>query len=177
MKRTFTILGIVLVVLVIGYFGLRMYTKSASPEAIANYQKNDLKIEVNYCQPSKKGRVIFGELEPYGKVWRTGANEATEISFNKAVQFGGKSLQAGKYTLFTIPQKDEWTLILNSQLDQWGAFEYDETKDILRVQAPADSTAEVTEMFTIDFKEADNKVVHMRLIWDQTKVEVPINIP
>lgn len=176
MKRTFTIIGILLVVLVIGYFGLRMYTKSASPEAIATYQKNDLKIEVDYCRPSKKGRVIFGELEPYGKVWRTGANEATEISFSKPVQFGGKPVGAGKYTLFTIPQKDNWTIILNSTLGQWGAFEYDETKDVLRVQAPADSTADVTEMFTIDFVEANNNQVQMRLAWDKTKVEVPIQI-
>jgi hypothetical protein len=175
MKKTLIILAVIILALVIGYFGLRTFTKSASPEATASYQNNDLKIEVKYCRPSKKGRVIFGELEPYGKVWRTGANEATEISVSKPVLFGGKPLQPGTYTLFTIPQKDNWTIILNSVLDQWGAFTYDETKDVLRVQAPADSTAEVTELFTIDFVEAGNTTTHMRLMWDQTKVQVPIH--
>lgn len=174
MKKIFTIIGVILLVLLIGYFGLRTYTKGASPEATASYQKGGLEIKVDYCRPAKKGRVVFGELEPYGKVWRTGANEATEIMFNKPVSFGGKNLQAGTYTLFTIPQKDRWTVILNSALDQWGAFSYDESKDVLRVEAKADSTAEVTEMFTIDFVEANNAAVHMRLMWDHTKVEVPI---
>jgi hypothetical protein len=174
MKRIFTIIAIILAVVLIGYFGLRTFTNSASPKATARYQKQDLTIEVDYCRPSKKGRVIFGELEPYGKVWRTGANEATEISFSKPVSFGGKSVQAGRYTLFTIPKKDNWTIILNGALDQWGAFSYDESKDVLRVQAQADSTAQVTETFTIDFVEINNAAVHMRLMWDHTKVEVPI---
>jgi hypothetical protein len=174
MKKIITIIGLIIVVLVIGYFGLRAFTKIASPEANASYQKDDLQITVEYCRPSKKGRVIFGELEPYGKVWRTGANEATEISFSKPVLFGAKPLPPGTYTLFTIPQPDTWTVILNSALDQWGAFSYDESKDVLRVQVPADSTPEVTEMFTIDFVEANNATVHMRLLWDRTRVEVPI---
>jgi hypothetical protein len=174
MTKTLTIIGIILAVIVAGYFGLRAYTKSASPEATATYQKDDLKIEVDYCRPAKKGRVVFGELEPYGKIWRTGANEATEIELSKPVLFGGKTLQAGTYTLFTIPQKDTWTVILNSALDQWGAFSYEEGKDVLRVQVQADSTTDVTEMFTIDFVEVNNSTVHMRLMWDHTKVAVPI---
>lgn len=177
MRRILIIIAILVVVLVAGYFGLRTFTKSASPETTTSFQKNDFQISVTYSRPSKKGRVIFGELEPYGKVWRTGANEATEITFSRPVQFGGKPLQAGTYTLFTIPQKDTWTVILNSTLEQWGAFTYDETKDVLRVQAKADSTAEVTEVFTIDFPQPASNTVHMRLMWDHTKVEVPIQIP
>jgi hypothetical protein len=176
MKRTFLILGIALVVLVAGYFGLRTFTRSASPEATVSYQKNNSLVTVTYSRPSKKGRVIFGGLEPYGKVWRTGANEATEITFSKPVQFGGKPVQAGTYTLFTIPQPDNWTVILNSTLDQWGAFTYDETKDVLRIRALADTTAPLTEVFTIDFTEPAINTVHMRLMWDRTKVEVPIQI-
>jgi hypothetical protein len=154
---------------------MRVYTKSSSPEATAVYDKGGLKIQVEYCQPSKKGRVIFGQLEPYGKVWRTGANEATEITFNQPVTFGDKAVNAGTYTLFTIPQPDQWTVILNSELNQWGAFNYNEAKDVVRIQVPASLTPQVTEMFTIDFQDANNRV-DMQLAWDQTKVTVPIGV-
>lgn len=173
MKKIIIILGVVIAALGIGYFGMRAFTKRSSPEATALYNKNGLNIKVEYCRPSRKGRVIFGELEPYGKVWRTGANEATEISFNKPVNFGGKPVEAGTYTLFTIPQKERWTVILNRELDQWGAFSYNEEKDALRVEVSAHNTPEVTEMFTIDFVDANNGV-EMQLMWDQTKVAVPI---
>jgi hypothetical protein len=81
-------------------------------------------VKVTYGQPSKKGRVIFGDLVPYGEVWRTGANEATEITFSSDVVISGKTIKAGTYTLFTIPQKNTWTIILNSELKQWGSYGY-----------------------------------------------------
>ncbi len=177
MKRIFIITGAVILILISGYFILRSYTKRSSPEAVATYTKNGFAIEVEYCRPSKRGRTIFGELEPYGKVWRTGANEATQINFKQPLFFGGKFLDAGKYTLFSIPEKDNWTIILNKELEQWGAFTYDETKDVLRVQVPSDTTGPVTEMFTIDFVESGNNTASMRLMWDKTKVEVPIKHP
>src|SRR2546421_2697491 len=95
-------------------------------------------IKVTYGRPYKKGREIFGGLEKYGRVWRTGADEATEISFAKDGTVGGKPVKAGTYTLFTIPGKDEWTIILNSQLGQMGAFSYDKykNKDVLQVNVP-----------------------------------------
>jgi len=99
--------------------------KQPSPRAYA--ESKDVKL--NYGQPSKRGRVTFGELVPYGEVWRAGANEATEITFAKDATFGGKPIKAGTYTLFIRPQKDQWTVILNSQLKQWGSFKYDENKD------------------------------------------------
>jgi hypothetical protein len=175
LKKIFIIIGIVLVVGVAAFYGMRAYTKSSSPSATAVYDKGGLKIQVEYCRPSKKGRVVFGQLEPYGKVWRTGANEATEITFNQPVSFGDKPVAAGTYTLFTIPQPDQWTVILNSELDQWGAFNYNEGKDVVRVQVPATQTPQVTEMFTIDFQDANNRV-DMQLAWDQTKVVVPIGV-
>lgn len=175
MKKIILIIGGIVLIAIAGFFGMRAYTKSGSPEATTIYEKNDFKIQVDYCRPSKKGRVIFGQLEPYGKVWRTGANEATEITINKPVVFGGKPLEAGTYTLFTIPEKEMWTVILNSELDQWGAFNYNETKDVMRVQVPVTNTNEVVEMFTIDFKESGN-TVDMILMWDQTKVAVPIGL-
>ena len=140
---------------------------SLSPKAVAKYGN----VEVNYSRPSKRNRVIFGVLEPYGQVWRTGANEATEITFKKDGLFGGKKVKAGTYTLFTIPGEKDWVVILNSKLGQWGAFEYENVKDkdVVNVTVPSKKKAEVTEQFTITVK-ADE----LLLDWDQTLVAVPI---
>jgi hypothetical protein len=128
-------------------------------------------VSVTYGQPSKKGRAIFGGLVPYGQVWRTGANEATEITFNKDVDFGGKHVKAGTYTLFTIPTEKEWTIILNSQLKQFGAFDYDKykSKDVVHVTVPAKHISNTVEKFTISAES--NALI---LEWDQTSVRVPM---
>ena len=128
-------------------------------------------VKVTYGRPYKKGREIFGGLEKYGKVWRTGADEATEITFAKDVTFGGQAVKAGSYTLFTIPDQNEWTIILNSQLGQWGAYTYDKNKDkdVLQVKVPAKKLDKVVEQLTIRF-EGNNMIIE----WDQTQVAVPI---
>lgn len=130
-------------------------------------------VEISYGQPSKRGREIFGKLEPFGKVWRTGANEATEITFTKNGLFGGKPVKAGTYTLFTIPDKTKWTFILNTELKQWGAYKYDEikSKDVLQVTVPATTNNPVVEKLTISLPPG--KLV---LEWDKTKVEVPVKL-
>jgi hypothetical protein len=131
---------------------------------------NDVK--VSYGQPSMRGREIFGKLVPYGEVWRTGANEATEITFSKNGSFGGKPVKAGTYTLFTIPGESQWTFILNSSLKQWGAYKYGEIKDknVLQVKAkPSTISGEPVEKLTITLPKG--KLV---LEWDKTKVEVPV---
>jgi Protein of unknown function (DUF2911) len=126
-------------------------------------------IKVTYGRPYKKGREIFGRLEKYGKVWRTGADEATEISFAKDGNFGGQPIKAGTYSLYTIPNEKEWTIILNSQTGQWGT-EYNKKSDVLRVQAPAQQLNEVVEQLTIRFSENN-----MLIEWDRTQVRVPVN--
>jgi len=128
-------------------------------------------VTVAYGQPAKKGRVIFGELVPYGKVWRLGANEATEITFAKDGSFGGKPVKAGTYTLFTIPEANEWTFILNSELKQWGAYKYEEIKgkNVLEVKAKATKTSAPVEKLTITVPA--NKLV---VEWDEAHVEVPV---
>lgn len=132
-------------------------------------ESNDVK--VTYGRPYKKGREIFGGLEKYGKVWRTGADEATEITFAKDMTFGGQPVKAGTYTLFTIPEKDEWTIILNSQLGQWGAYDYDKNKDkdVLKVKVPAKTLDTPIEQHTIRF-EGDNMIIE----WDKAQVAVPV---
>lgn len=131
-------------------------------------------VSIVYGQPSKRGRVIFGELVPYGKIWRTGANEATEITFKKDAVFGGKKIKAGTYTLFTIPTKSDWTVVLNSELKQWGAFKYDEIKDkdVLKVTVPSSRIDEPVEKLTLRFDDKNSLIIE----WDTTRVTVPVKI-
>lgn len=131
-------------------------------------------IKVTYCRPHKKNRVIFGELVPYGEVWRTGANEATEITFTQPVTIKGTKLNAGTYTLFTLPEGKEWTIILNNDLGQWGAYNYNKDKDEMRVKIPVESTDVVYEPFTIEFELQDD-MVNLIMMWDRTKVSLPIH--
>src|SRR4051812_39874797 len=129
-------------------------------------------ISVTYGRPYKKQRKIFGGLEPYGKVWRTGADQATEITFAKDGTFGGQPVKAGTYTLFTIPNEGEWTVILNGQLGQWGAFSYDKNKekDVLQVKVPAQRVNPPIEQHTIRFDKS-NLIIE----WDDTRVAVPVS--
>lgn len=129
---------------------------------------------VIYSRPAKKGREIFGGMIKYGNVWRMGANEAAEIKFYRNVTIQGKNLKAGTYALYAIPNADEWTIILNTDLDQWGAYSYTAEKDVLRVNVPVKKYAEPVENFTIQFaKSTDNEAV-MKILWDTTLIEVPI---
>ncbi|MDX2303476.1 MAG: DUF2911 domain-containing protein [Microscillaceae bacterium] len=150
--------------------------KKASPLAMATFiGKDNTYLKVTYGQPYKKSRVIFGELVPFGEIWRTGANEATEFTCTDDIQFNKKILKAGTYTLFTIPGEKEWSVILNSELGQYGAYKYEEIKDknILIAPVEVDQTEDIYEAFTIEFEET-KKGANMLLFWDQTKVIIPI---
>jgi len=148
-----------------------------SPHDIVYFRTNKISpptIKVLYGRPQKKGRDIFGSLIPYDKIWRVGADEATEIRFYKDVFFGIKKVKAGTYVLYAIPNKKEWTLILSSNLDVWGAYEYEEKYDIARVKAKV-SRSESIETFSVGFKQK-SKYVNLILGWDTTRVTVPITI-
>ena len=161
----------------IGY-SLYQYLNPPSPPDTAVYEKNGLTIEVNYSRPYKKGRLIFGPesegaLQPYGKYWRAGANAATTITFNQEVNFGGEPVEAGTYSLYTIPGEEEWTIALNSEYDRSGASPPNEARDVIRITVPSESYVDVQEQFLIDFEE-QGPVTYLILRWDQTKVSVPI---
>lgn len=133
-------------------------------------------IEITYGQPSKKGRVLFGKagsgsLEPYGKVWRIGADSATVITFKKAGTFAGKPVKAGTYTFFAIPTEKDWTIILNSQLGQWGAYSYDKIKDkdVLKVTVPNKTYPSSEEKLTFTVKDAS-----LDFQWDKVGFSVPV---
>lgn len=155
----------------------------SSPADIAYFPLNVAKakddskprIKVIYSRPSKKGREIFGVLEQFGKVWRVGANESTEIKFYKPVVIAGKKLKAGSYSLFAIPNKDNWTLIINKQTDKWGAFTYNQEKDLIRVDVPVKTLTSTVESLCITFTQQD-KGANLIIAWDKTFVELPIDI-
>ena len=148
-----------------------------SPIAIARvtHQPSDTYVKVVYGQPYKRDRQIFGDLVPYGEVWRTGANEATELTTTKDILIAGQQLAAGTYTLFSIPREDqEWTIILNSQLGQWGAFDYPESKDVLRVDVPSMDKQATTEAFTIQFGELVQDSTNIVMQWGQKMIKIPV---
>lgn len=145
----------------------------SSSVAIAALKKPSVYIKAVYGQPLKRGREIFGALEPFGQVWRTGANEATEITTTKDLRIGGKTLKAGTYTLFTVPDKNKWKVMFNSELGQWGAFKHDPAKDVLVTEVPVSQTPETYEAFIIRFDETRTGA-DMVLAWDKTKVAVPL---
>ncbi len=140
----------------------------------STYKVSDKAVRIIYSRPQLKGRSM-AELAKPGEVWRTGANEAPEITFYKDVNFGGKDIKAGTYALFTIPGEKEWTVILNKNLNQWGSYTYDESADVARVSVPNGSDATSLEEFSIAFKEVDNGA-HMVMGWDKTRVAVPITM-
>lgn len=144
-----------------------------SPLALATYKDESTYIKVVYGQPMKKGRVIFGGLEKFGKVWRTGANEATEITLTRDVRMGGKVVKAGTYALFSIPNPDRWTIILNSELGQWGAYAYKPERDVLRFDVTPEKNAQVYEALTFKLEETDPGA-NLTLFWDDVRVPIPI---
>ncbi len=149
----------------------------SSPPGTATYDKDGLKIEVAYSRPYKKGREIFGELVPYDRVWRTGANEATTFTTNQPLSIAGKTLPAGKYTLWTIPHADKWQVIFNKRMYPWGInmegqASRDPADDAVEVTAPVELVKDPVEQFTIQL--VDSKVPTLELTWDQTRVSVPL---
>ena len=150
--------------------------KKASPLAMATFLGKDQSyLKITYGQPYKKNRVIFGELVPYGEIWRTGANEATEFTCTRDIKFDKKYLKAGTYTVFTIPGDKEWTIILNSELGQYGAYKYEENKNknIISIPAKSRETDDIYEAFTVEFEET-KRGANMNLYWDRTQVVIPI---
>lgn len=130
------------------------------------------KVIVQYSRPNVKGRNVYADLAPYGQVWRTGANSATVIEFTDDVTLEGKPVAAGKYALFTIPGKTEWTIILNKTVNQWGAYEYKQSDDYLRIQAKANKATDKVETFTIGFSDVLPASAKMHLTWDKTDVVI-----
>ncbi|MBL0146098.1 MAG: DUF2911 domain-containing protein [Chitinophagaceae bacterium] len=148
-----------------GYPVLKMQGKATEP----------LFARVIYSRPQKNGRAVFGELIEYGKVWRLGANEATEIEFFQNVKIGTTKVKKGRYTMYCVPYTDKWTLIINKDLDCWGSFTYDVKKDIARIEVPIQKTTEALDAFTMSFQKLSNGI-NLIIAWDNVRVNMPIGL-
>ena len=160
---------------------LKNSTKKHSPEQTVTYNQGDLQIDLFYCSPSKKDRVIFGELIPYGEVWRTGANEASTFTTNKDLWIDGQTLAAGTYSLWTIPDREQWQVIFNSKMYPWGVNFTDQKPqreaefDAVVATATVSESISVQEEFSINVIDSDPEGVMILLFaWDN--VVVPLNM-
>ncbi|WP_339788717.1 DUF2911 domain-containing protein [uncultured Imperialibacter sp.] len=173
MKKVLFGLGLALLVYG-GYTAYEFYNSlGLSPRGQATYQTQDITIDLDYGRPYKRGRKVFGGLVQYGEYWRTGANEATEIEFSRDVVFGGKPIKKGRYRLYSIPESARWTIVLNSELAQWGKFEPNYDLDVLRVEVPVLSPKEEVEQLTIEFQPDENGA-QLLFKWNRTLTRVPI---
>ena len=127
-----------------------------------------------YSRPQKNGRTVYGELVEFGKIWRLGANEATEIELFRDAKIGNSKLKKGRYSMYAIPSKEKWTIIINKDTDTWGAFQYDEKKDVLRVDVKPQTTPTPAEAFTMYFDKVDT-TVNLVIAWDNVQTNVPFS--
>ncbi|MEP7239212.1 MAG: DUF2911 domain-containing protein [Ferruginibacter sp.] len=131
-------------------------------------------IELTYSRPSIKGRKIYGELVPYNKLWRTGANAATKIVFSDPVEIGGKKIDSGTYVMYSIPNVDSWEIILNKGLKNWGSDGYKETEDVVRFKVEPMKIKNKLETFTMEFSDVKPETVSLNIMWEKTAVSIPI---
>lgn len=169
---------ILLAVIYAGYSFLT--TKNHSPADTLVYQDGDFLLTLDYCRPYKKDRLIFGPesqkaLVPYDKYWRTGANEASEIEFNRPVQVSGTPLEAGRYRFYSIPGEKEWIIAFNSELGKWGYSEPDYSMDVIRIKASPIQADSVCEQFQIKAESFRSNQLTIQLAWDRTMVPVTID--
>ncbi len=173
MKKT----AIIALFLISGYTFSQTYTIPAeSPRQTVEQQFSISSVKVDYGRPGVKGRKIFGDLVPYGKVWRLGANSCTKITFGQAVVFGKTTVPPGTYALFAIPSEKEWKIVLNKDFSQWGAFQYDEKLNIAEIAVPVQKNPEKQEWFEITVEPVSSSVVHLIFRWDDVKTILPIEI-
>ncbi|MBC6998842.1 DUF2911 domain-containing protein [Cytophaga sp. FL35] len=185
MKLLKWILIIVGVIAVLFFFVLEPYmreqTKKHSPLKEVVYESDDFHLKVNYSSPLKKGRQIFGELVPFGAIWRTGANEPTTFFTETGIRMADKSLPPGTYSLWTRPNKESWDIIFNKDIPDWGVTVMSGGKetarkpeeDVIEITVPVERLEKTMENFTIDFE--DNGELFMFMAWDNTKVKIPVN--
>ena len=146
-----------------------------SPTATFSQKVGLTDVTIVYSRPSKKGRTIMGELVPYGKVWRTGANATTKITFSDDVKISGKNLAAGKYAFWTIPGESEWTVIFSKDI-KGGAGDYKESEDALRVNVEALKIDETVETFEIMIADNKPNFANIRILWESTLIHVPLEV-
>ena len=157
-----------------GFISAQIKTPQPSPTATIIQKVGVSDISVEYSRPGAKGREIFGALVPYGEIWRTGANKATKITFNEDCIFGGKKIKKGSYSLFTIPDMDVWSVLLNNDTELWGVGDYDKKKQVCNIETKVINSKDFTESFTIEFGKFKSFSSTMSLKWANTQIDIVI---
>ncbi len=152
----------------------QLKTPAPSPAQTIKQDFGISTVELSYSRPAMKGRKIFGDLVPFGKVWRTGANQATVLTFGDDVTIGGTKIKAGKYGLLSIPEKNNWTLIITKQLDVTSPAAYKQDQDIVRTEVKTIGMDESMENFTMQFANIKSNSCELHIMWDKTAVVLPI---
>lgn len=148
----------------------------ASPPATLKQRIGITDIEVNYSRPSMKDRQVFGGLVPYDRIWRTGANSATKLTLSTAIKINGSDVPAGSYELFTIPGKDEWTVIIHKNMSQWGDYQYNEKNDVVRIKVKPVALPAAMETFAIGFSDLRDSSATFYLAWEKVRVPMKVEI-
>lgn len=174
MKTRISLLIVLTLCAASGVFAQLVLPRESQKQMIAQ-TVGDTTVSVMYHRPNAKGRQIWDGLEKYGKVWRTGANEATIFEVSNEVKINGQTLPAGKYSLHTIPNKDEWTIIFNKAAEQWGSFQYDQKQDVLRVTAKP-MTTEMQETMVIGFDNVKANTADVFIAWERVKVPFTVDV-
>lgn len=174
MKQKITFTLAILLLAGMSAFAQQIQMPQASPSAKIAQKVGLTDVTVDYSRPSTKGRKIFGELVPYGEVWRTGANGATIISFSTDVEIDGKKVPQGQYALYSIPGKSEWTIILSKDTKLWGAIGYNPDNDLMRFKAVPEKLSRVYETFEISFNNMTDNGADLSIKWEQTRVDFAI---
>jgi hypothetical protein len=177
-KKILIGVGAVIVILAAAYFYLDNRNRTLSPPGSAELTSGDLNVAISYSRPSVRGRLIFGTkeqgaLQPYGVYWRLGANEATEITLNKDVTFNGNPLKAGTYKLYATPGAEEFEIIVNTELGNWGAFEPDHKLDIIKTKVPVERVLTKVEQYTINLLPTEGGI-NISFEWSDVKFVVPV---
>jgi len=176
MKTTKFILFALMISLASFSFGQQKKKKPAlSPLCVLEQNVATSTVAIKYSRPSARGRVIFGDLLPYGVFWRTGANAPTKITLQDSCKIGGSIVAPGTYEIFTIPNKEEWNVVLNKDTTVLEGFDHDKTKDVANFTVKSQKTAEYTEVFTIDFVKLTKTSGTLELRWENTKIDFDLD--
>jgi len=173
---------VLLMILLVGIFSVESYSQKKeevriSPKATVKQTIGFTNFTIEYSRPGVKGRTIWGGLVPYNAVWRAGANEATKITFTSDVKINGKKLKAGSYSFFAIPTEKNWTLIFNKTADQWGAFEYNDVEDALRIEVTPEKENNCwQEWLAYTIIKTSDKTAVVRLEWEKLKVPFTVEV-
>lgn len=179
LKKILIIAAVIIALLAAGLFYLNHRNRTLSPPGKADITSGDLTVSIPYSRPSVRNRLIFGTeaqqaLQPYGKYWRLGANESTEITINRDVTFNDQPLKAGTYRMYAIPGPDTFEIILNTELGTWGALEPDHDLDILHTKVPVQKTRTPAEQYTITLKPTTTGI-DIVFEWSDTQFAIPLS--